>query len=104
VVVGATGSGKSTLAQRLAARLGADYVELDALFWEADWKQAAPDVFRARVDGATAGTAWVVAGNYGRIRDLLWPRAQSIVWLDYSFPLVFGRLAARTLPRGPLER
>jgi adenylate kinase family enzyme len=99
VVVGATGSGKSTLALRLAARLGIDYVELDALFWEAGWKQAAPEAFRARVDGATAGTAWVVAGNYGRVRDLLWPRAQAIVWLDYSFPLVLGRLTIRTLRR-----
>lgn len=99
MVIGATGCGKSTLAQRLAARLGTDYVELDALFWEAGWKQAPPDVFRARVDGATAGTAWVVAGNYGRVRDLLWPRAQAVVWLDYSFPLVLGRLTTRTVRR-----
>ena len=50
MVLGATGVGKSILAQRLAARLGAEYVELDALFWDAGWTQAAPDVFRARVD------------------------------------------------------
>ena len=82
VVVGATGSGKSIFAQRLAARLGAEYVELDELFWEADWTEAAPDVFRARVERATAGPRWVVAGNYGRVRDLLWPRADTVVWLD----------------------
>ncbi len=56
-------------------------------------------MFRDRVDGATAGTAWVVAGNYSRVRDLLWPRAQAIVWLDYSFSLVLGRLTARTVRR-----
>jgi adenylate kinase family enzyme len=99
VVVGATGAGKSVLAQRLAARLGAEFVELDALFWDADWTPAALDVFRARVERATAGRRWVVAGNYGNARDLLWPRADTIVWLDYSFPLVLRRLTARTVRR-----
>ena len=99
VVVGATGAGKSVLAQRLAARLGTEYVELDALFWDAGWTPAAPDAFRARVERATAGPRWIVAGNYGRVRDLLWPRADTIVWLDYSFPLVLRRLTARTVRR-----
>jgi hypothetical protein len=99
VVLGATGAGKSILAQRLAARLGAEYVELDALFWDAGWTPAAPDVFRARVERATAGPRWVVAGNYGRVRDLPWPRADTIVWLDHAFPLVLRRLAARTVRR-----
>jgi energy-coupling factor transporter ATP-binding protein EcfA2 len=109
VVVGATGSGKSTFAQRLAVRLGAEYVEVDELFWDAHWTEAAPEVFRARVERATAGPRWVVAGNYGRVRDLLWPRADTIVWLDYAFPLVLRRLTVRNgAPgrhrRGPLER
>jgi hypothetical protein len=82
VVVVATGSGKSILAQRLATRLGAEYVELGALFWDAHWAQAAPEVFRARVARATAG-----------------PRADTIVWLDYAFPLVLRRLTARTVRR-----
>lgn len=99
VVVGATGSGKSTLAERLAAPLGVPYVELDALYWDADWTEAPPDVFRARVDAATAGPAWVVAGNYGGVRDLLWARAEAVVWLDYPFPLVLGRLTVRTFRR-----
>jgi adenylate kinase family enzyme len=99
VVVGATGAGKSILAQRLAARLGAEYVELDALFWDAGWTQAAPKVFRALVERGDRGPRWIVAGNYGRMRDLLWPRADTIVWLDYAFPLVLRRLTARTVRR-----
>jgi adenylate kinase family enzyme len=83
VVIGATGSGKSTVAQRLARMLNVTFVELDALFWEADWTSAPPDVFRARVDEATRGTAWVVAGNYHHVRDIVWRRAEAIVWLDY---------------------
>jgi len=99
VVVGATGSGKSTFAQRLAARLGGEYVELDALFWEPNWTEAAPEVFRQRVERATGGIRWVVAGNYRRARDLVWPRADTIVWLDFSLPLVLRRLTVRTVRR-----
>ena len=99
VVVGATGSGKSTLAERLAARLGGAYVELDALHWEPQWTEAAPDVFRERVERATACACWVVAGNYSAVRDLVWPRADTLIWLDYPFPLVLRRLTVRTVRR-----
>ncbi len=100
VVIGATGVGKSTLAERLARGLDVPFVELDALFWGPQWTPAPAEDFRARVAAATASPAWVVAGNYGAVRDLLWPRADTIVWLDYSFPVVLGRLTARTLHRG----
>jgi adenylate kinase family enzyme len=83
VVIGATGSGKSTFAHRLARSLDVAFVELDALFWESDWTPTPPDIFRARADEATRATAWVVAGNYHHVRDIVWRRAEAIVWLDY---------------------
>jgi len=48
VVVGASGSGKTTLAQQLALRPDAPHVELDALFWEANWTSVSPEIFRER--------------------------------------------------------
>ena len=50
-VVGAPGSGKSTLAARLAGRLGATHVELDAIFHQPGWTALPADEFRRRVDG-----------------------------------------------------
>jgi adenylate kinase family enzyme len=98
-VVGTTGSGKTTLARRLAQRLGQRHVELDALYWEPKWTPAATDAFRKRAAQALSGDGWVVDGNYGQVRDIIWSRADTIVWLDYSLPIIFWRLVRRTFWR-----
>lgn len=98
-IVGTTGSGKSTLAERLAPLLDAEHVELDALFWTPGWRPVLPELFRQRVEAATTGERWVIAGNYGQVRDLVWGRADTLVWLDYNLPLVLRRLALRTVKR-----
>jgi len=102
VIVGTTSSGKSTLAKELSNQFGLDYIELDALHWEPNWKEAPNEVFRERVDQATRAERWVVAGNYQIVRDLVWPRAKAIIWLDYSFSRVFWQLTVRTFRRGVL--
>lgn len=103
LVIGPCGAGKTTFAQRLARATGVPHVELDALHWEPGWTSAPLDAFRARVDASTSGAAWVVDGNYSVVRDLLWPRATTAVWLDYGFPRVASRLLRRTLRRALLR-
>ena len=98
-VVGTTGSGKTTAARAIAERLGIEHIELDALFWKPDWGQTPDDEFLPAVDEATRGERWVLDGNYSRTRPIVWPRADTIVWLDYGFPRVFGRLLWRTIRR-----
>ncbi len=51
------------------------------------------------MSAATTGERWVVAGNYGVVRDLVWPRADTLVWLDYPLTLDFWRLTRRSLRR-----
>jgi hypothetical protein len=96
-VVGATGSGKTTLAQTLALRLTIPHIELDSLYWEANWQPAALDVFRARLEPKAAAPAWVTDGNYRQVRDLVWARATALIWLDYPLPLILWRLTYRTV-------
>lgn len=98
-VVGTTASGKTTLARALAARLGVPHIELDALQWEAGWVEAQPDVLRQRTSAAVAGDAWIADGNYSAVRDLVWARAEAVVWLDYSLPTILARYARRTQRR-----
>ena len=99
VVVGTTSSGKSTFAGRLADRLQLEFVELDALHWEPHWREAPDEVFRSRVQTAIRGERWAVAGNYHQVRDLVWPRAQAIVWLDFPLPRLVWQLTNRTARR-----
>lgn len=99
-IIGTTGSGKSTLAKRVARTLAVPCVELDAIHWQnPDWTPLSPDEFRSRVAAAARGERWVIEGGYSAVRPLIWERADTIVWLDYSFPLTFGRLLRRTARR-----
>lgn len=98
-VIGVTGSGKTTFAACLGAKLEAPHFELDALHWEPNWTMAELDVFRRRVANVVAADRWVIDGNYSKVRDLVWGRADHVVWLDYSFPLTFARLLRRTVAR-----
>ena len=99
VIVGNTGAGKTTLARHLSDCLALPRIELDALHWEPGWRQASAEVLRTRVEEALAGPAWVVDGNYGTVRDIVWRRADLLVWLDYPLSLVLWRLLLRTLRR-----
>lgn len=99
VVVGTSGSGKTTMAHRLAQRLGVPHVEMDALHWGPNWTPAPREIFRERVERALRGDAWTIDGNYSAVRDIVWRRADTVVWLDYSFSVVMGRVTWRTLRR-----
>jgi adenylate kinase family enzyme len=99
VVVGVTSAGKSTLAEKLAKRFHLCYIELDALYWEPNWQSAPLEVFRARVEKATQAEKWIVAGNYHIVRNLVWPKAEAIIWLDYPFLTVLWQLTRRSFKR-----
>ena len=96
VVGGETSAGKTTFSRSLAGRLGVPAIELDALFWGPGWSRPAPEAFRARVAAAVAADAWVVDGNYSVVRDLVWQRADTFIWLDPPFRVLLWRLFRRT--------
>ena len=100
VVIGTSGAGKTVLAGRLAATLGVPHVELDALFWLPGWQEPEDAEFRAKVEAATDGDdGWVVDGNYSRIQDLVFPRADTVVWLDLPIWTCLWRVLRRAISR-----
>ena len=101
-VIGTSGSGKTTFAGALAKALGARHIDLDALNWQAGWKDLNsqdPEEFRRRVADAVAEPSWVSCGNYGKVRPLVLARATHLVWLDYPKWIVMARVLRRSYTR-----
>jgi energy-coupling factor transporter ATP-binding protein EcfA2 len=99
LILGRTGSGKTTLARELAAAIGVPHVELDALYFGPDFSTAPLAVLRDRTSAAIAGDRWVTDGNKRAVRDLVWPRADTVIWLDYPLVVCLWRLGKRAVWR-----
>jgi len=99
VVIGSTGAGKTTLAKQLAKSLNLHHIELDSLFWGPGWSESPKSKFANNLKSQMAPGRWVADGNYSFARDLIWPFADTAVWLDYPLPIIFWRLFLRTLRR-----
>jgi adenylate kinase family enzyme len=101
VVIGSSGSGKTTVARRLAAVLEVPFLEMDAVFHREGWAQTPPAEFRKTLADFTAAQRWVVDGSYTGHggRDIVWPRADTVVWLDPPRRVAMTRVILRTLRR-----
>ena len=100
VVIGTSGAGKTTMARSIAWALGRTHVEFDSYRHGPNWTETPDDEFRAQLSEALGGDVWVADGNYSVARDVVWPRATMLVWLDYPINVVMWRLFWRTMRRG----
>ena len=94
-VIGTSCSGKTTLARKLSEILHIPHIELDTLFWKKDWQTADRKQFRKNVARVVKQDTWVIDGNFSIVRDLVWARADTIIWLDYPFHVIFLQALVR---------
>lgn len=100
-VVGTSGSGKSRLATRLATQLGLPRLELDAIRHQPNWEPLPDADFADQVKRFTEQDGWVVDGNYFSVvtEPIVWPRADTVIWIDLPRRTVMRQLTARTARR-----
>jgi adenylate kinase family enzyme len=99
VILGASGCGKTTLARALSDKLHIPHIEVDALHWGPNWTPVPSDIRLARVQSAVAQPRWIIDGNYLSLRETIWPRADTFIWLDYPLAPVMWRVLARSIRR-----
>jgi hypothetical protein len=68
---------------------------MDALPWDRNWTMSPLGVFRERVARAAAADASEFDGGCTEARDPVWPRAGTVVWLEYALRLALARLAVQ---------
>lgn len=100
-VVGTSGSGKSTFARRLAQQLSLPYIQLDALYWRANWQGTPDDEFMEKIRKQLAShpQGWVLDGNYNRTKPVKWQEVECVIWLDYSFTRTLSQAIRRAFTR-----
>jgi len=83
----------------LARALGAAHVELDSIYHQPGWTPLPDEEFRVRVAAATEPPRWVVDGNYSVVREVVWAKADTVVWFDLPYATVLARTIRRTVRR-----
>jgi adenylate kinase family enzyme len=95
LVVGCPGAGKTTFARRLAALSSLPLIHLDYHFWRAGWQLPDLTAWREKVAALAASDDWIMDGNYSNTYSIRMPRAEAIVWLDYSRATCMRRVLTR---------
>lgn len=103
LVAGVSGSGKTTLSSRIAQTWDLRHVEIDGLFHGANWTPRPQ--FLDDVRAFAAEERWVTEWQYTSkgTDDILTPRADLVLWLDYPYRVVRARLLKRTISRSILR-
>ncbi|MDK0517493.1 adenylate kinase [Streptomyces sp. ML-6] len=93
---GPPASGKTTIAKELSASLEIPCTDLDNVLFTENGPLPL-DEFRGKAERITRGESWVVEGNYSKLADVVWHRADVLVWLDLPLPLIVRRIVYRSL-------
>jgi adenylate kinase family enzyme len=103
LILGSCGAGKSTFAKRLHAILGIDIIHLDQHYWKSNWARTESEEWQKKVEGLVKGESWIMDGNYRSTMDLRLPKADTIIWLDFSPLVCFYRIVKRRLKNNRVD-
>ena len=98
LVAGSSGAGKTTMARHIGRCMVVPCHELDALQHGPGWMPRPS--FEADVVAFAATDHWVTEDQYVRfLGELLWERADTVVWLDLPLRVIMRRVLWRSVTR-----
>ena len=100
-VVGNSGSGKTTVARAISDRLRLPHLEVDGIYHQPGWSARPEAEMRSLITEFVDQESWVVDGNFTSlvVADLVWPGADTLVWLDLPRRVVMRQVISRTIRR-----
>ncbi len=97
---GVAGSGKTTLARQIGEITGLPWHSVDdEIGWLPNWVERSRDEQRDLASRIASSEEWVLDTAYGHWRDVVLPRTELIVALDYARLLSLAWLLRRTVKR-----
>ncbi len=103
-VIGTTGSGKSQFSVRLAKTLNFRYIEMDRVYWKPNWSEPTTEEFLNSLENELCYESWVLDGNYSRTNDLKWSKADTVIWLNYSYIRTLYQILKRSILRATFKQ
>ena len=97
LVIGSGGAGKTVFALRLGETLKLPVIHLDRHFWKPGWVSMERPTWRRKLRAFVKGKRWIIDGNYGHTFDIRFPRAQLIIYFDFSRWLCLWRVLKRRI-------
>lgn len=95
LIIGRPAAGKSTLAAELGHRLDLPVYHLDRYYWQPGWIESDLNTWRRWVTELVAEDSWIMDGNFFSTQDIRFPRADTIINLDFSASVCLWRAIRR---------
>lgn len=95
-VIGSPGAGKTTFSKNLESKLQLPLYHLDYFYHDSNFNYAADKAaWREKVTELTNQHTWIIDGNYKSTFYIRFPKADTIIYLDYPRGLTLMRAIKR---------